>query len=89
MSDLTAAEWAAEKLQRLHELEANCADTDLFCVGYVIPQVELIETENDDAIASQDIWDAHLVEFVASNIQKDSISSEDSARIRQIMEECK
>lgn len=85
MSDLTAAEWAANKLQYLHALEASCTDSDLFCVGYLIPQVELIETENHDVVAELAIWDAHFSEFVKGNMESDAVNEQDKARIEQLM----
>lgn len=87
MSDLTAAEWAQNAKNQLTDLEKRCSDDDLFCVGYLIPQVELVEVEFFEHEGSFEDWQYTFNEFVEKSLKQDSMTERDAGRIRLIIEE--
>lgn len=87
MSDLTAEHWATETLAKLHAMEASCSDTDLFCVGYLIPQVELVEVEFGQEPGTAEQWQARYQEYVERCLQSDRMGDDDVSRIREIVRE--
>lgn len=85
MSDLTAARWSELTLAKLHELEASCSDDDLFCVGYLIPPVELLEVELAEATGTSEQWKDRFENFVEQCLSTDQVGDADAARIRDIV----
>lgn len=85
MSDLTAQAWSEQTIARLHALEARCSDEDLFCVGYLIPPVELVEVEYGNDVGSAQQWQSRLATFVESCLSKDRVGEGDASRIREIV----
>ncbi len=85
MSDLSATQWSETVLQTLRQFELQCPDDDLFCVGYVIPQVELLEMNRHDQSAEPEQWQVWLAEFVEGCMAVDQVSDQDATRIREIV----
>jgi hypothetical protein len=85
MSYITAEVWAAKISNQLRLIEQNCTDDELFCVGYLIPQVELLEVEFVAQKAESQDWDARFKDYVRANMQLDKLLQEDVARIEAIM----
>jgi hypothetical protein len=84
MSDLTAFVWAEQMLDKLRDFERTCEDSDLFCVGYLIPQVELLEVAKGHEKANAAQWQQWFEDYVNECLEKDGVSSEDANRIRDI-----
>jgi hypothetical protein len=84
MSDITAQEWSSRAGQYLRQLEARCSDQDLFCIGYLIPQVELVEVTYGDHVGDIDDWLATFIEYVEDCLSKDGVAADDASRIREI-----
>lgn len=84
MSDITAKAWSEMAMKKLLTLEQTCADDDLFCVGYLIPQVELVEVSQTDSLASKEQWHQWLTDFVDDCIANDTVNEADATRIREI-----
>jgi hypothetical protein len=87
MSNLTASAWAEQVLEKLRLIEQNCEDSDLFCVGYLIPQVELLEVANQQQRVSAERWFEWFESFVGECLKDDGVGVEDAARIREIVAE--
>ncbi|MEJ2043558.1 MAG: hypothetical protein P8X74_08885 [Reinekea sp.] len=85
MSDLTAEQWSRKTIAQLHDYERECPDIELFCVGYLIPPVELLETENGQCRTSALDWHQLYVDFVEQCMQQDQVAEDDQQRIRNIM----
>ncbi|MDN3648515.1 hypothetical protein QWZ13_06280 [Reinekea marina] len=85
MSNLTAQDWSESAINVLRVKEQNCAETDLFCIGYLIPQVELLEVELIDKQASADWWQQQFIEFVRGNMSADKMQADDERTIEQLM----
>ncbi len=85
MSDLTAAQWSKQTVAHLHEYEKDCADVDLFCVGYLIPPVELLELEHSQRSEIKEVWNQVYLEFVEQCMQEDQMKDDDCRRIRAII----
>ena len=85
MSNLTAHDWAVDALDQLKVAEQNCAEQDLFCVGYLIPQVVLVEVKYSDQSASPEQWQRWLIEYVQGNIVADKLQLDDSKSIEKLM----
>jgi hypothetical protein len=87
MSNLTAHAWSVEAVAHLRAVEQQCADEDLFCVGYLIPQVELVELKYADQCVAVDQWREWLFEFVHKNIATDKLQSDDVQCIKKLIAE--
>ena len=85
MSNLTVQDWSESAINVLRVKEQNCAETDLFCIGYLIPQVELLEVELIDKQASADWWQQQFIEFVRGNMSADKMQADDERTIEQLM----
>jgi hypothetical protein len=87
MSNLTALAWAEQVLAKLRRIEQSCEDSDLFCVGYLIPQVELLEVANAHLQGSAEQWFEWFERFVSNCLNEDGVGVEDATRIREIATE--
>jgi hypothetical protein len=85
MSDITAHAWSQEAVAHLREIEQGCADEDLFCVGYLIPQVELVEVKYSDQHAQASQWRDRLLEFVQENIAADRLETNDVRTVEKLI----
>ncbi|MBU2864889.1 hypothetical protein KO489_13605 [Reinekea forsetii] len=85
MSNLTAQNWSESAIRVLRAKEQNCAETDLFCIGYLIPQVELLEVELSGQQASADWWQQQFIEFVRGNMSADKMQADDERTIEQLL----
>lgn len=85
MSDLTSGQWATLVLDKLRKFEATCDDADLFCVGYLIPQVELLESLNENAIAGEEEWQEVYQAYVEQSMADDQMAGQDMVRILEII----
>jgi hypothetical protein len=85
VSDLTSGQWAAGVLAKLRSIEATCSDEDLFCVAYLIPQVELLESLNENSLAPADEWQAVYGAYVEQSMTEDQMTGRDVDRIREIL----
>ncbi len=86
MSDLTAENWSQQTTEKLRALEQTCEDADLFCIGYIIPQVELVEMANADAIGVEEAWFDALDDYLDESIEKDRLTEPDQNRVREIIQ---
>lgn len=86
MSDLTASAWSASTVEKLRHLEETCPDNDLFCVGYLIPQVELVEIEYAEEAGSLSDWQARFQSYVEGCLIKDGVTGDDRSRILELTE---
>lgn len=77
------------QLRAYRDFEQRCADEDLFCIGYLIPLVELLEVEMQDKAGTFDQWSEWYVEFTDQCMNADAMTGPDVERIRQIMDEVK
>ena len=84
MSNLTASAWAEQVLEKLRLIEQNCEDSDLFCVGYLIPQVELLEVANQQQVKNAAQWFERFERFVGKCLMEDGVGQNDATRIREI-----
>nr|WP_298415273.1 hypothetical protein [uncultured Halomonas sp.] len=80
----------AKALHRtLLAMEGNAAEDDLFALGYMIPQIELVlELADYDAstVAAED-FDATYWQWLESTFMEDSMSEDDRIRIAQLWEQ--
>lgn len=85
MSDITAHVWSKEAVAHLRDMEQRCADEDLFCVGYLIPQVELVEVKYSDQSAQASQWRERLFDFVQENIAADQLEVSDVQTVEKLI----
>ncbi len=88
MSNLTANAWASKTLEKLRVMERECVDTDLFCVGYLIPLVELVELEYSSEVESPDQWYQWYSSYLEHCLELDNIDDDDTTRLRIIAQDC-
>jgi hypothetical protein len=86
MSDLTSVQWSIKTTEQLQAYEQNCSDIELFCVGYLIPPVELLELEHADRVDSLHGWNQLYQEFVEQCMLQDKMSEDDQQRILRILQ---
>jgi len=87
MSNLTAVEWSGERVKVLQKFEDVCNDDDLFCVGYLIPMVQLLEVEYEQELGTKQEWNEEYFNFVDNCLEKDKVTGKDRSRILEILEE--
>lgn len=87
MSDITAAQWSSQTVAKLQEYEQACSDIDLFCVGYLIPPVEILETNHAERSGKAQRWHTLFVDFIEQCMMQDQLAEEDQRRIRIILNE--
>jgi len=85
MSDLTALVWSESTVEQLRRFEDSCEDSDLFCVGYLIPLVQLLEVERESLIAGTAKWLQWFTEYVEQCLRDDKMHDDDANRIRTII----
>lgn len=88
MPDLSAAQWSKTAIAALHKFEQQCQDLDLFCVGYLIPQVELVAQAYEDCSDTQMAWRECLLDYVTQSIEQDQLDEADQQRVFNIVETC-
>jgi hypothetical protein len=87
MSDLKASQWSQQVVEILRRIESTCPDEDLFCVGYLIPQVELVEMAKETALATKEQWHDWFEGYVEQCLEADNVAESDVVRIQQLIEE--
>ena len=85
MSNLSAQTWSELMVKQLRKLEDTCTDDDLFCVGYLIPLVELVEVGHADEQASLAQWQQRFNDFVQQCLGSDVIQESDATRIQELV----
>lgn len=72
--------------QTLLVMESEAPDEDLFALGYMIPQVELVQemAEYDPARVSAEDFDATYGQWLESTFAEDGMSPDDRARIEEL-----
>ncbi|MFQ3228808.1 hypothetical protein [Reinekea sp.] len=85
MSDLTAEAWSLAAVAQLRGIEQRCADEDLFCVGYLIPQVELVEIKFSGQDAQASLWRDRLSDFVHGNSVADGLEANDVQTVENLI----
>lgn len=85
MSNLTAEQWSSQTAKQLRQFELTCDESDLFCVGYLIPQVILVELSKGFEEASKAQWTQWLTEFVSDSMTEDKVAGSDAERIHELI----
>ncbi len=85
MSNLNAHEWSELTVKKLRQFEDKCEDEDLFCVGYLIPLVEIVELENKSEQLSLQVWHDRYLGYVSDCLATDAIVDNDATRIQAIV----
>lgn len=72
--------------QRLLDRERTAADHELFPLGYLIPQVELVldRAEYDPAAVSASDFDSVCWQLIEQSIGEDGMSVDDITALRQL-----
>lgn len=90
MSDALAARGEAIH-KALLTMESECAENDLFPLGYMIPQVELVlenaDYDPEDVVAED--FDATFEEWMQHAFAQDSMSVDDRERIAELWAEAR
>lgn len=77
----------AENIKKtLLAMESEAPDEDLFALGYMIPQVELVQemAEYDPAQVSAEDFDVTYAQWLESTFLEDGMSPDDRARIEEL-----
>ena len=85
VSELSAHDWSALTVAKLRLLESKCVDSDLFCVGYLIPLVELVELEHTHEAGPIAQWHQRYRAFVDTCLSTDKIQADDATRITELV----
>ena len=85
MSELTSAQWSVKTTEQLRAYEQSCSDVELFCVGYLMPPVDLLEIEYAEHTDSLTGWNELYLAFVEECMAQDQMAADDQQRIVNIV----
>lgn len=85
MSNLTAEQWSEAATSNLRNYEQNCADNELFIVGYLIPLVERVEIAWPEDEQATPIWNERYLAYVSECIAEDALSEEDQNDVKRLL----
>ncbi|WP_438767286.1 hypothetical protein [Kushneria sp. TE3] len=77
----------AESIKKtLLAMESEAPDEDLFALGYMIPQIELVQemAQYDPETVTAEDFDATYRQWLESTFMEDAMESDDRQRIEQL-----